>query len=251
VSAEADQIPALTIFSPMFTDFSEEGRIAENDWYDTDHVPQRLGIPGFLSATRFERLAVQPSGVEEVAPLRYINAYRVTHPAVVEEDPYRLSYQHLTPRSRFHRDFPVSPPIYRDVWELVHAAGALATDDGARVLLLTADEPGGSVEDAEEFLRSVAVPTLLSAPGVLRSFVFRRADVQVAMSDGVHAPRFLTASVLSGAEVAARPSLGERLAAIAERSAASGNAVARAWVGVYDRRPSPWTTRPAAETAGL
>ena len=251
MSDAADLTPALTIFSPMFTDFSEEGRVAENDWYDTDHVPQRLSIPGFLSATRFERLPVQPNGVAEAAPLRYINAYRVSHPQVVEEDPYRLSYQHLTPRSRFHRDFPVSPPIYRDVWELVHTAGTLTSVDGARTLLLAADEAVGSVEDAEAFLRSVAVPTLLSAPGVLRSFVFRRADVEVALSDGVHAPRFLTATVLSGAEVAARPSLGERLAAVADRSAASGNAVERAWVGVYDRRPSPWTTRPGDAASGL
>lgn len=241
-------ISGFTIFSPMFTDFSEEGRIAENDWYDTDHVPQRLSISGFLSAARFERLPILPSGVDAPAPLRYINAYRISHPAVVEEDPYRLSYQHLTPRSRFARDFPVSPPIYRDVWEMVHSAGALESADGARVLLLVADEPGGSVVAAEEFLRTVAVPALLSAPGVLRSFVFRRADVEVALSDGVHAPRFLTATVLSGPEAAARPSLGDRLAAIAEHSAAAGNAVVRAWAGVYDRRPSPWTTRlvPAA-----
>lgn len=240
-------MPAITIFSPMFVDFSDEGRAAENHWYDTDHVPQRLTIPGFLSAARFERLSLLPRGVEAVAPLRYINAYRVAHARVVEEDPYRLSYQHLTTRSRFRLDFPVSPPVYRDVWELVHTARRLLSADGARVLLLTADEPGGSVDDAEEFLRSVAVPLVQDAPGVLGSFVFRRADVEVALSDGVHAPRFLTATVLSGAEAATRPAFGERLAAVAERSAASGGVVRRAWTGVYDRRPSPWTTRSRIE----
>lgn len=235
----------ITIFSPMFLDFSEEGRVAENDWYDTDHVPQRLSIPGFESAVRFERLPLLPNGVDTIAPLRYINAYRVTDPSVVAADPYRLSYEHLTPRSH-GRQFRVSPPIYRDVWQLVHSAGHMSSSDSARVLLLVADDHRAPIDDAERFVREVAVPAMLSAPGVLRAFVFRRTDVEVPSSDGVHAPRFLSAYVLGAAEAAARPEFGERIAAVLERNRAGGSLVRRAWIGLYDRRPSPWTTRPVS-----
>ena len=36
---------------------------------DTDHVPQRMGIPGFVSAVRFQRHSVEVAGSRPPAPL--------------------------------------------------------------------------------------------------------------------------------------------------------------------------------------
>jgi hypothetical protein len=47
-----------------------EGRDAEfNAWYDAEHIPDVLALPGFLRAERFE---VHPLGNE---PMRYLTVY--------------------------------------------------------------------------------------------------------------------------------------------------------------------------------
>lgn len=235
---------SIVIFAPMFTDFSSEGRDEENRWFDTDHVPQRLTIPGFLSAARYERSAVTPAGASGVAPLRYINAYRITDPEAVQRAPYLDSYQHLTPRSA-SREYDVSAPVHRDVWTLFHRDERLRSDDGARVLLLTADEPGGSDDAAREFLRAEVAPRMLTLPGVLGVFQFERSDVAAPLNSGARAPRFLSAYVLAAPESAVRTELADREAAVADVATRSGDPVLREWSGVYDRRPRPWTVRPA------
>ncbi len=242
-AAPAEPLPSITIFSPMFVDFSDEGRDEENYWYDTDHVGQRGAIPGFGDVARYQRLPTMVCGVTEVAPLRYINAYRIEDPSTVEAEPYLHSYTHLTPRS-VRRTFPVTPPHFRDVWTLAHLAGGLTSDDGARTLLLVADEQAGPRDAGRALLRDVAVPAMLTLPGVLRAFVFERADVDVPLSNGLHAPRFLTAYVLSSPEAATRPEYGDRLSAIKTANAAHDDPLELAWLGLYDRRPRAWTTRP-------
>jgi len=49
-----------------------------NDWYDTEHIPERLRVPGFLSARRLER----------VARPRYLNLYDLTDLAVLDSAAY-------------------------------------------------------------------------------------------------------------------------------------------------------------------
>jgi hypothetical protein len=49
-----------------------EGRDAEfNEWYDAEHVPDVLALPGFVRAERF---AVHPLGDES---MRYLTVYEV------------------------------------------------------------------------------------------------------------------------------------------------------------------------------
>jgi hypothetical protein len=49
-----------------------------NDWYDTEHIPERLRVPGFLSARRLER----------VARPRFLNLYDLTDLGVLESAAY-------------------------------------------------------------------------------------------------------------------------------------------------------------------
>lgn len=51
-----------------------------NHWYDTEHVPERLGIPGFVSARRFRAVEGEP---------KYLALYELESPAVLESEEYR------------------------------------------------------------------------------------------------------------------------------------------------------------------
>jgi hypothetical protein len=50
-----------------------------NDWYDTDHVPERLAIPGFLAAKRYECVEGWP---------RYLAIYDLADPEVLTTPAY-------------------------------------------------------------------------------------------------------------------------------------------------------------------
>lgn len=50
-----------------------------NAWYDTEHVPERLAVPGFLSARRFVSLDGHP---------RYLALYDLERPEVLQSPEY-------------------------------------------------------------------------------------------------------------------------------------------------------------------
>ena len=50
-----------------------------NDWYDMEHLPERVAIPGFLSGTRWVCLHGYP---------RWVATYFLTKPAVLHEPAY-------------------------------------------------------------------------------------------------------------------------------------------------------------------
>lgn len=63
-----------------------------HDWYDTEHVPQRLGLPGFLRASRWECIAGAP---------RWLARYELASLAALESAEYKaVSGANSTPWSR-------------------------------------------------------------------------------------------------------------------------------------------------------
>lgn len=51
-----------------------------HDWYDTEHIPERAAIDGFLNAQRFVCLHGYP---------RFVAVYDLTHPGVLDEGGYK------------------------------------------------------------------------------------------------------------------------------------------------------------------
>ncbi|PWT70876.1 MAG: hypothetical protein C5B46_09080 [Proteobacteria bacterium] len=95
-----------------------------NAWYDTEHLPQRMAVPGFETGRRYVCVHGAP---------RYLAIYDVTSPAVLESEAYlQCSLDRSTPwtkrvasRSRPYR--AGGPQIY---------PGSALTRPSARLLLL-------------------------------------------------------------------------------------------------------------------
>ena len=51
-----------------------------NRWYEEEHLPERLGCPGFLSARRFVSVEGEP---------KYLALYELDNPEVLETDAYK------------------------------------------------------------------------------------------------------------------------------------------------------------------
>jgi hypothetical protein len=59
-----------------------------NAWYDDEHLPERLAIPGFRSALRW------------VSERTYLATYELDSPGVLESPAYLARFQNQTPWSR-------------------------------------------------------------------------------------------------------------------------------------------------------
>ena len=64
-----------------------------NAWYDTEHLPERLAIPGFRSARRWVAAGAPGEG-------KYLATYELDSPAVLQSPAYLARYAGATPWTR-------------------------------------------------------------------------------------------------------------------------------------------------------
>ncbi len=61
---------ASVLFSEMTPPPGQEQRF--HNWYDEEHIPLRMDVPGFVSAQRYRDLSENAKG--------YLAVYEMTHP---------------------------------------------------------------------------------------------------------------------------------------------------------------------------
>ncbi|CAN7666347.1 MULTISPECIES: DUF4286 family protein [Variovorax] len=83
-----------------------------NEWFDREHLAERVAIPGFLEARRYESVG---------APTRYLQIYNTTRFDVLDSAPYRAALASQTEWSNHHISRFIAPT--RVVGRLVHSAG--------------------------------------------------------------------------------------------------------------------------------
>jgi hypothetical protein len=95
-----------------------------NAWYDTEHVPERLAVPGVESGLRYVCIAGHP---------RYLAMYDLVSPAVLETPAYlRVSLENSSP---WTKRVVSRVRVYRAAGLQVYPGDAL-TGRAARLLLL-------------------------------------------------------------------------------------------------------------------
>src|SRR3954467_8443631 len=75
----------------MWWDVPPEARGEGEDWHTHEHMPERVGIPGFLRGTRWIALSGEPS---------YFVLYEASRLAVITSGPYVEHLNHPTPWSQ-------------------------------------------------------------------------------------------------------------------------------------------------------
>ena len=96
-----------------------------NDWYDTEHVPERGALPGFESARRFVCVSGWP---------RYLAFYDLTEAAVLESEAYRkVSWAGFSPWTK--RVLRSVRGQYRASGDQIYPGGAL-TGEMCRMVLI-------------------------------------------------------------------------------------------------------------------
>lgn len=133
-----------------------------DDWYDTEHFPQRRALPGFESASRWVCLDGWP---------RWLALYDLASPAVLETDAYRgVSGLNATPWSR--RILPRTIGRMRVIAEQVAPGTALGFEPGNVSRLFVARFPRVDAESEAAIVVEAAARSD-AVKGTAQSRVFR------------------------------------------------------------------------------
>jgi hypothetical protein len=147
-------------------DFSKVAEDEFNDWYDTEHIPERQRVPGFLVCHRW-------IGAEN--PRQSVATYDLESHAVLRSPAYQaIGGENLSPWSK--RVTARTERILRFEGDQI-LPGDRTAPENAGGLLLVGMTPALGVETAfNAWYDNEHVPALAGVPGVLSARRFRTAD---------------------------------------------------------------------------
>jgi hypothetical protein len=138
---------------------------AFNSWYDEEHVPLRLGVPGFLSARRYR--AAETDGPQ------YLALYDLASVDVLKGDAYQRLWREQSEREK--AVLASIPFTDRRVCELI-LDGPEWTRDAPYQLIVCMTPPPGSEDDFVAWYREEHIRMLLAVPGWRRVRLFRQVE---------------------------------------------------------------------------
>lgn len=145
----------------IWTDVLPEHEATFEDWYNRQHLPERRGAPGFLSAARHRAIAGRP---------RFLAWYRTESPATISAPGYRKLLDNPTPESR------AIMPHFRNTIRTVFAVRARAGRGTGGVMATLRLRASPAREAALDRWIENKLPDLAAAPGMLAAELWLRAE---------------------------------------------------------------------------
>lgn len=190
-------------------DFSACPEDEFHDWYDLEHVPERLRVPGFLNAERW---------IDTANPKISVATYDLDTVAVLRSPPYlAIAGANSSPWTKRTQRFRKSLTRYEG--EQILPGDAIAPA-GAGGLLLVGMTPAAEVETAfNAWYDTEHVPALARVPGVLCARRYRTdagnpkyvALYHLTSPDVVDTPEWKQASASTPMPPQVREHIGNRL----------------------------------------
>jgi hypothetical protein len=151
----------LTLTEPAERDEEEF-----NAWYDTEHLAERLSIPGFVSARRWvDRAAAPGQG-------KYLATYELTHPGVLETPEYLAHVgDRFSPWSK--RVLGRCTVFRRWACEQITPGDAWPVPEAVALFVAIGDVRDGYEDEFNRWYDEEHLPMLGSVPGVLRARRFK------------------------------------------------------------------------------
>jgi hypothetical protein len=179
-----------------------------NRWYNEEHVAERLAVPGFLNAARYEAVKGGP---------KHLAVYELDSPAVLDSPAYQQVLANPTPWTKRCSPDVIGTTFIRNVYSLIHpralGPAAAASDMAPALQLGRMDVPAEVDAEFNEWYNTIYVPNYEKVPGVIRGRRFRAA---------VGTPQYLTFYEFE------HPTVSESAAWMAQRDAVPASARMRA-----------------------
>jgi hypothetical protein len=137
-----------------------------HDWYDLEHVPERLRVPGFLNAERW---------LDTTDPNVAVATYDLASPAVLRSAPY-LAVGGDNASVWTKRVTAICRRIMRYEGEQLRPGDGVAPDAAAGLLVASMNVEPAAEPEFNEWYDSEHLPQLAAVPGVLCARRYRVSD---------------------------------------------------------------------------
>ncbi|HEY4908413.1 MAG TPA: hypothetical protein VIJ73_02855, partial [Methylomirabilota bacterium] len=95
----------------VWTDIPADKEAEFNQWYNEEHLKERLAVPGFLSGARYEAVKGGP---------KHLAVYELESPAVLESDAYKKVQANPTPWTKRCSPEVIGTTFIRNVYSMIH-----------------------------------------------------------------------------------------------------------------------------------
>ena len=142
-----------------------------NRWYNEEHLAERLSVPGFLSAARYEAVKGGP---------KHLAVYELESTAVLQSDAYKKLVAQPSEWTKRAGPATVASSFIRNVYTLVHPSAptaAITQSPMAPALQIgRMDVPREVDAEWNAWYNTVYVPNYEKVPGVIRGRRFRAVE---------------------------------------------------------------------------
>ena len=142
-----------------------------NRWYNEEHIAERLSIPGFLSAARYEAVKGGP---------KHLAVYELENAAVMQSEAYKKVSSNPTPWTKKTGPQAVATTFIRNIYSMIHpktVTPAIANAGMAPALQIgRMDVPATVDKEWNEWYSGTYVPNYEKVPGVIRGRRYRAVE---------------------------------------------------------------------------
>ena len=142
-----------------------------NRWYDEEHLPERMAIPGFLAGARYQAVKGGP---------KHLACYELESAAVLQSPAYKKVQANPTPWTQKIGPQAIGRPFIRNVYTMVHPGAltpAIAAGPMASALQIgRMDVPAAAEREFNDWYNTVYVPNYEKVPGVIRGRRYRAVE---------------------------------------------------------------------------
>ncbi|HTT75501.1 MAG TPA: DUF4286 family protein [Candidatus Binataceae bacterium] len=171
----------------VWTDIAPEYEAEFNDWYNKEHIPQLLSVPGFQTARRYQAVEGKPN---------YLAVYQLADENVLKSGAFRAVREDPTAWTR--KITPQFRNTQRGVFRQIFSHGTPPPKDAEFVLTVRLNTPADHEEAFNAWYNEDHIPALVGVPGVYcaRRYVAAEGDPKYLavyeMRDGAatHSPEW-------------------------------------------------------------
>ena len=139
-----------------------------NLWYNEEHIPDLLGLPGILNAARYEALKGGP---------KHLACYELDSPKALESEAWKRYHDNPTEWTRRVSYPDIATVFISNTYEMIHPAEVtpdVAQADMAPALLLGRMDIPSAMEDRfNEWYNTSYAPSYEKVPGCIRARRYR------------------------------------------------------------------------------
>ena len=139
-----------------------------NRWYNEEHLAERMAVPGFLNAARYEAVKGGP---------KHLAVYELESAAVLDSPAYKKVQANPTPWTKRCSPDVIGTTFIRNVYAMIHpralSPAAAASDMAPALQLGRIDVPSEIDADFNEWYNTIYVPNYEKVPGVIRGRRYR------------------------------------------------------------------------------